>query len=173
VAQRPPEREAFDTPFVAGDPSIQRVIDDDEAAVNGEMFKDARLQERIFDQIHAVEFNIGEDRRTAEVGSVLPSGYSEGLFQRVDDGDFSSEQETTARRRELVAARLDSFADEASEPVSGTHFFERVSDEEEAARAGVQEALFPSSSSAVDEEEIEATAVSEKKKRGSRKPKRP
>src|SRR5204863_1333374 len=37
------EDETIDTPFAAGDPSIQRVVDDEEAAVNGEMFKDARL----------------------------------------------------------------------------------------------------------------------------------
>ena len=40
----PPEEETIFTPFVAGDPSIQRIVDDEEAAaVNGEMFKDARL----------------------------------------------------------------------------------------------------------------------------------
>ena len=33
------------------------------------MFKDARLQERLFDQIHAVEFNMEDDFRSAEVGS--------------------------------------------------------------------------------------------------------
>jgi hypothetical protein len=42
-------------------------------ATDGEMFKDARLQERIFDQIHAVEFNIEDDFRSAEVGSMLSS----------------------------------------------------------------------------------------------------
>ena len=36
------------------------------------MFKDARLQERLFDQIHAGEFNLKDDFRTAEVGSVFP-----------------------------------------------------------------------------------------------------
>src|SRR6476659_945815 len=54
----PQQFDVPDTPFVAGDPSIERIVDEEEvAAVNGEMFKDARLQERIFDQIHAVEFN--------------------------------------------------------------------------------------------------------------------
>src|SRR5688500_203358 len=47
--------EDIDTPFVAADPSIQRIIDEEETAANGEMFKDARLQERILDQIHAGE----------------------------------------------------------------------------------------------------------------------
>src|SRR5204862_3872414 len=49
----PPPSPAFDvpdTPFVAGDPSIERIVDEEETAANGEMFKDARLQERIFDQ---------------------------------------------------------------------------------------------------------------------------
>jgi hypothetical protein len=64
-----------DTPFVAGDPSIERIVDEEETAANGEMFKDARLQERIFDQIHAVEFNMEDDFRSAEVGSILSSGF--------------------------------------------------------------------------------------------------
>lgn len=166
LRQASPEREAIDTPFVIGDPAVQRVIDDDEAAVNGEMFKDARLQERIFDQIHAIEFNLGDDLRTAEVGSVLPSGFSEGSFQRVDD-DALAEQETTRRHREQVAAHLDSFADEASEPVSQRLSFQRVSDEEEAAHSVVQEDLFPGSSSDSDEEDLGATAP--KRKRGARK----
>src|SRR6185503_15950410 len=41
-----PEREQFevpDTPFVSGDPSIERIVDEEETAANGEMFKDARL----------------------------------------------------------------------------------------------------------------------------------
>ncbi|HEX9629210.1 MAG TPA: hypothetical protein VF961_04260, partial [Pyrinomonadaceae bacterium] len=64
--------EEIGTPFVAADPSIHRIIDDEEiAAVNGEMFKDARLQERLLDQIHAGEFNLEDDFRTAEVGSVI------------------------------------------------------------------------------------------------------
>src|SRR5687767_6135192 len=51
--------EEIDTPFVAADPSIERIVDEDEtAASNGEMFKDARLQERLSDQIRAGEFNM-------------------------------------------------------------------------------------------------------------------
>src|ERR1051326_8100063 len=43
----PPSATAFevpDTPFVAGDPSIERIVDEEETAASGEMFKDARLQ---------------------------------------------------------------------------------------------------------------------------------
>src|ERR1700687_153090 len=47
------------------------------------------LQERLLDQIHAGEFNLGEDMRTAEVGSVLPADYAQGSFQRIDDTDIS------------------------------------------------------------------------------------
>src|SRR6266576_3158482 len=40
--------EEIGTPSVAADPSVHRIIDDEEtAAINGEMFKDARLQERL------------------------------------------------------------------------------------------------------------------------------
>src|SRR6267378_3376241 len=107
-----------DTPFVAGDPSIERIVDEEEtAAVNGEMFKDARLQERLFDQIHAVEFNMEDDFRTAEVGSVLSSvDYRDGSFQRVDDGEVSEPGESTGpRNRKPVAAHIESFVDDVDE----------------------------------------------------------
>ena len=130
----PPEEETIFTPFVAGDPSIQRIVDDEEAAaVNGEMFKDARLQERLFDQIHAGEFNLGEDLRTAEVGSVLSSDYGVSSFERIEDDGETSESETSQRRPMApVAAHLDAFSDEAGEPLATTASFERVSDEDEA-----------------------------------------
>lgn len=141
--QMPPEAEAIMTPFVTGDASVQRVIDDDEAAVNGEMFKDARLQERIFDQIHAVEFNLGEDLRTAEVGSVLTGDYATGSFERVEDDSYS-EAGVETRPRSLPEAHVDSFIDDAGEalPLSGS--FQRVSDDEEAAEAAAQAGLFGS-----------------------------
>jgi ribonuclease G len=109
------------------------VIDDDEAAaVNGEMFKDARLQERIFDQIHAVEFNIEEDLRTAEVGSVLPTAGYGGSFQRVDDSDVIAEREVaTSRAPETVAAHVETFVDDVMDEPLGRHSFQRVSDDEE------------------------------------------
>ena len=130
---------APDTPFVAGDPSIERIIDDEEvAAVNGEMFKDARLQERIFDQIHAVEFNIEDDFRDAAVGSLLSQGgLSDASFQRIDDSDIYGEGEA----REFSGyqpreAHVDSFVDDFGgyDPLRGS--FERISDEEEAQASG-------------------------------------
>src|SRR5258707_1102644 len=48
-AQMRPEPEVINTPFVAADPSIQRIVDDEEAGATGEMFKDARVQERLLD----------------------------------------------------------------------------------------------------------------------------
>jgi len=99
--QPTPERfEVPNTPFVAGDPSIERIVDEEEtAAVNGEMFKDARLQERLFDQIHAVEFNMEDDYRNAQVGSLLPSNLDGGMFERIDDGET---EETPVARALLV-----------------------------------------------------------------------
>jgi ribonuclease G len=124
--------EDIDTPFVAADPSIQRIVDEEETAANGEMFKDARLQERLFDQIHASEFNLEDDFRTAEVGSVFSSvDYRDDSFQRVDDGDSAEVAGSSAPRiREPIAARIESFVDEVEEnrPQSGS--FQRVSDED-------------------------------------------
>jgi ribonuclease G len=124
--------EDIDTPFVAADPSILRIIDEEETAANGEMFKDARLQERLFDQIHAGEFNLEEDFRTAEVGSVISSAdYSRDSFQRVDDGDTVEPGENAGpRTREPIAARIESFVDDLDEDLLRGGSFERVSDDE-------------------------------------------
>ena len=99
--------EDIDTPFVAADPSILRIVDEEETAANGEMFKDARLQERLFDQIHAGEFNMEDDFRTAEVGSVISTvDYSDDSFQRVDDGDNANGQKARPRERANQSPRV-------------------------------------------------------------------
>ena len=126
------EAEDIDTPFVAADPSIQRIIDEDETAANGEMFKDARLQERLFDQIHAGEFNLDDDFRTAEVGSVISTvDYGDDSFQRVDDGDGADAGESAVpRSREPVAAHIERFVDDVDESLLQGGYFERISDDE-------------------------------------------
>jgi ribonuclease G len=137
VKQQPAPSSGFvppDTPFVAGDPSIERIIDDEEvAAVNGEMFKDARLQERIFDQIHAVEFNMEDDFRNAEVGSLLPaSGLNDASFQRIDDSDIYPEGDNREiHEHQPREAHVDSFVDDITDDPLGRGSFERISDEEE------------------------------------------
>jgi ribonuclease G len=125
-----PQFEVPDTPFVAGDPSIERIVDEEETAANGEMFKDARLQERIFDQIHAVEFNMGEDDfRNAEVGSLLSTGLGTDSFERVEDTDTEAEPIRAERRpRE---AHVSSFVDDVASETMRRGSFERVSDDEE------------------------------------------
>ena len=125
--------EEIDTPFVAADPSIERIIDDEEtAAVNGEMFKDARLQERLSDQIRASEFNMVEDNfSSAEVGSVLSlDDYRDPSFQRIDDGDVGAANETQTPARKRVAAHIEGFDDQADETTLVGGSFERVSDDE-------------------------------------------
>jgi ribonuclease G len=124
--------EEIDTPFVAADPSIQRIIDEDETAATGEMFKDARLQERLFDQIHAGEFNLEDDFRTAEVGSVMSTvDYRDGSFQRVDDGEVSGPADSLApKARGPVEAHIERFVDEVDESSLQKGSFERVSDDD-------------------------------------------
>src|SRR5215467_2173703 len=131
----PPQQPGFeipDTPFVAGDPSIERIVDEEETAANGEMFKDARLQERIFDQIHAVEFNIDDDFRTAEVGSLLSSGFGSDSFERVDDDADAGTEPMRAERRP-AEAHVSSFVDDVSADTLRRMEFQRISDEEELA----------------------------------------
>src|SRR5947208_6050049 len=53
----PIEAEPIETPFVISGTEFERVSDDEERAMNGEMFKDARLQERIMDEVHDVEID--------------------------------------------------------------------------------------------------------------------
>ena len=124
-----------DTPFVFGDPSVERIVDEEEsAAFQGEMFKDARLQERIFDQIHAVEFNLEDDFRSAEVGSLLPSGtMRDSSFQRVDDGSdpYAEGLMPEPPRRAPLEAHVDSFVDDVPSETLGLGSFERISDDEE------------------------------------------
>ena len=124
--------EEIDTPFVAADPSIERIVDDEIAASNGEMFKDARLQERLSDQIRAGEFNMEEDIfHSAEVGSVLSADdYRDPSFQRIDDGESDAVNPAPSRTRKRVAAHIESFDDQVDESTLRGGSFERVSDDE-------------------------------------------
>jgi ribonuclease G len=126
----PHEPDEIDTPFGSA-ASFERVSDDEERVANGEMLKDARLQERIMDEVHAVEFDL-EDLPSAPVGSLLSDELrSSGEFQRVKD---SEEAEVTgvAAPRELEAAHVRDFVDEVVDESSRQLSFQRVSDDEEA-----------------------------------------
>ncbi|MGI8655906.1 MAG: Rne/Rng family ribonuclease [Pyrinomonadaceae bacterium] len=130
------------TPFVAADNDFQRIIDDEAAAAEeGSMLKDARLQERLTDQIRAVEFDM-ETTPAAEVGSLFANSaaHSDASFQRIDDGeDEGTEQpaQPVDFVQQTVAAHVKAFVDEiAEETVSNqTQSFERVSDDEKAVEA--------------------------------------
>src|SRR5688572_14554134 len=160
-----PRFEIPDTPFVAADPSIERIIDEEEtAAVNGEMFKDARLQERIFDQIHAVEFNIDDDFSSAEVGSLLSSGFGSDTFERIDDGESDGEPLVREGQRPREA-HVSSFVDDVSSAPLSSGGFERISDDEEEAAQFV-EAEAPS-------RKVETEAPDSKKARKSATKKKP
>ena len=116
------------------DSSFERISDDEERAMNGEMFKDARLQERLLDEVHAAEFDM-EDLPSAPVGSLLSdrSLTDSGSFQRIADDDDATGDSTSAplaRARELEAARVRDFVDEVAEESSRSLSFERVSDDE-------------------------------------------
>ena len=128
--QTTPRFEVPDTPFVAPDPSIERIVDEEETAANGEMFKDARLQERLFDQIHAVEFNMEDEFSNAEVGSLLSAGFGSESFERIADDETESEpiREERRPREAHVSSFVDDF-DNTPRAVS----FQRISDDEEEA----------------------------------------
>jgi Rne/Rng family ribonuclease len=174
----PTQAEPIDTPFAVSGASFERISDDEERAMNGEMFKDARLQERIMDAVHAVEFDL-EDVPSAPVGSLLSEGLIEGSgFQRIADDEESTSVSRKARR--LEAAHVDHFVDDLAPETSRGGSFQRVSDDEEAPaftsesvseppakpeatgrrkRAGVIGRLFKSKKS--EEDEAEAGNASE------------
>ncbi|HWT00179.1 MAG TPA: hypothetical protein VN256_08025, partial [Pyrinomonadaceae bacterium] len=165
-----PAYEDVSTPFIA-DASFQRVVDEDEtAAENGEMFKDARIQERIFDQIHAVEFDM-EDVPATEVGSLLGSETpQQGSFQRVEDDDVSEAEDRSeaAYVQETVAAHVGAFIDEINEETVGTsQTFERVSDDE-----GAEEAAEPKSKRAAKRGATKRASKKEAEVEEAAKPKR-
>jgi ribonuclease G len=135
--QMPAETEKIETPFVVAGSSFERVSDDEERVANGEMLKDARLQERLLDEVHAAEFDM-EDLPSAPVGSLLSSGLTDsGSFQRIDDG-YEPGEVPPARSQELVPARVRDFADEVADESSTSPSFERVSDDAESEAAELE-----------------------------------
>jgi len=129
----PMQAEPIDTPFATSGVSFERVSDDEERAMNGEMFKDARLQERIMDAVHAVEFDL-EDVASAPVGSLLGEGLTEsGDFQRIADEEEAAAEIAPKKTREIQAAHVRTFIDEIADESARSVSFERVSDDEEAA----------------------------------------
>ncbi|MEK6333447.1 MAG: Rne/Rng family ribonuclease [Acidobacteriota bacterium] len=126
----PTEAEPIDTPFVSPAASFERISDDEERAMNGEMFKDARLQERITDAVHAVEFDL-EDVPSAPVGSLFQGSLTEsGEFQRIADDEEAAETQSPFRAPEIASARVRNFVDEVVDESSRALSFERVSDDE-------------------------------------------
>jgi ribonuclease G len=120
--------EPFDTPFVSA-ASFERVSDD-ESVMNGEMLKDARLQERIMDEVHAAEFDL-EDLASAPVGSLLSEDFREsGEFQRVADSEDA--EVAAARPPAIEEAHVRDFVDEVVDESTRGAAFQRVSDDEEA-----------------------------------------
>src|SRR6185436_18668261 len=128
----PHEVGPFDTPFVSA-ASFERVSDD-ENAMNGEMLKDARLQERIMDEVHAAEFDL-EDVPSAPVGSLLADEFREsGEFQRIADTE-DTDVIGAAAPPKIEKAQVREFVDEVVDESSRRLSFQRVSDDEESAAA--------------------------------------
>ncbi|MGI9055774.1 MAG: Rne/Rng family ribonuclease [Pyrinomonadaceae bacterium] len=82
------EAEEYTPVFEFEESGFERVIDDEDT---GDMFKDAYMQEAIFDKVRAVEFDM-ESTGTAEVGSFINSVSDEkNGFQRIADEDETEE----------------------------------------------------------------------------------
>jgi ribonuclease G len=80
------------TPFIVSESSFERIVDDE---TEGDLFKEARIQERITDQVRAVEFEI-EPTPPMAVGS-LRLDTNNGGFERIaDDEEIVAPQTETA-----------------------------------------------------------------------------
>ena len=87
--------------FEYEDSGFERIIDDD--ADTGEMFKDAYMQERIVDQVRAVEFDM-ETTSEATVGSLIGSvSDAPDGFERIADEDDSGAESTEPAKRKRKA----------------------------------------------------------------------
>ncbi|PYS94488.1 MAG: hypothetical protein DMF64_00700, partial [Acidobacteria bacterium] len=134
---------AADTPFVVGGGEFERIVDEDEAAFGeGEMFKDARLQERITDQIRGGEFDFDEAAQDITVGTLLAANNLSGgaSFERVADEESDDATPREVKKvQPAVAASIvsltDSVLDEAPTATGAPQAFERVSDDEKAVEA--------------------------------------
>ncbi len=141
-------REDMQTPFVVADSDFQRIIDDENmAAEDGSMLKDARIQERLTDQIRAAEFDI-DTTPNAAVGSLLASSAnaSDASFQRIDDSDVetaSTSGQPGAFVQQTIAAHVKAFVDEIAEETvnASAQSFERVSDDESSTDAGAAQSF--------------------------------
>jgi ribonuclease G len=127
--------EDADSTFGLKQASFERVIDDQErAADEGELLKDAIMQERLTDQIHAVEFDV-KDKHPSQVGSMFAeSDFSGSTFERVsDDADFVTESasDETSFVPEVVTTNAAARIDEELDTQTFAPTFERVSDDEE------------------------------------------
>ncbi len=83
--------------FDFDDSGFERVIDDEDT---GELFKDAYLQEAIFDKVRAVEFDM-ESIDEAPVGSLLGDMSTDSRFERIADED----EEQPAKEEKKKPAR--------------------------------------------------------------------
>lgn len=148
----PAETEAIETPFISAAGSFERISDDEERITNGEMFKDARLQERLTDEVHAREFDF-DNLADARVGSLLPTApEASASFERVDDGESESGVRA-GRKPEVVAAHVRDFADEVADESSRGPSFQRVSDDEELAAQRTETVVAPATRRAAPKKE--------------------
>ena len=135
ISDEKQEQEEQQAPlFEIEDSGFERIIDDEDT---GEMFKDAYMQEAIFDKVRAVEFDM-ESTASAEVGSLIgsvssaPNGFqriadeeepeekpkkrstgnrkSAGKFREVSKsaGEPETEEETSSRRKESAGRKRNS-----------------------------------------------------------------
>lgn len=112
------------------DTTFERVADDDYAADEGELLKDAIMQERLTDQVHAVEFGV-EDKHPTQVGSIFDeSDFVSSSFERVSDDDDSTTQPETAFVQEVITTNAAARIDDVEEITDPTLSFERISDDE-------------------------------------------
>ena len=86
------------TPFIGEESNFERIVDD-EAETEGDLFKEARIQERIADQVRAVEFEI-EPTPSVEVGTLVLDTNANNFERIADDEETAPQMQSTETKAE-------------------------------------------------------------------------
>ena len=152
--------------FEYQDFGFERIIDDEET---GEMFKDAMIQERIVDQVRAVEFDM-ESVSDATVGSLLGEVSSASGFERIADDDEAPAEPAKKKRKAPAKAGHGKFS-KTSKKKKSDEVAEEPKEKKKAAKAKTTKAKTTRSKSAktaeADATGLENAEASVKEPRGT------
>lgn len=169
--------EDIKTPFVIAGETFERIVDDDQqqrATDEGEMLKDAMMQERLTSEIRRIEFDMNEHSSTATSGND-----DAARFERIsDDEETASDASPASALLTVTLATQESRNLSDSSPsssVTTATSFERISDDETASTGSASSSEAALLSNRPQEAEAGSTSANSRSRRSSstsRPPKR-